>query len=172
MAFCQLNKTPTARIVSTYNVDQAVGTRGWNLPDDVMLVQALMNIYYWKLLGFNGGDDPPPGETEPLTVDGICGPLTRKHILHFQMQQLKERNRPIDTDGRLDPAKGYMQATRLTHHQYSLEMLNALCRTACHKQGVDYYTALPHAPDTPATLKAALRVHKPVAAAYLHRGSH
>lgn len=94
-----------------YNVDAPVGLswQSQNRRDDTMLVQALLRIFYYELggktdLGVNF--DPPPGFTSvsDLTVDGLRGPVTQRHIDRFLDQMGKaDASSGRRNDHALDP---------------------------------------------------------------------
>jgi GH24 family phage-related lysozyme (muramidase) len=65
----------------------SVGRDGTNRPNDVTLVQSLLN----RSKNFN--------ETPPLAVDGIIGPKTKSRIESYQIKLLSMNN----PDGRVDP---------------------------------------------------------------------
>ncbi len=71
-------------------VKSSVGLAGFNRPDDVQLVQRLLNAVSFA----RGGPAPQ------LAVDGQCGPLTCGAIRRFQIT-----NHVGVPDGRLDPGK-------------------------------------------------------------------
>ena len=89
---------PSVRMA--YTVDQAVGPACPNRREDVLLVQHLLRLA-WKDAGASKGFRPP-GEKEPLKVDGICGPTTNKFIKFFQ-EEANRRGANCSTDGRADP---------------------------------------------------------------------
>jgi peptidoglycan hydrolase-like protein with peptidoglycan-binding domain len=72
---------------------EARGARG-NAPDDVRAIQRLLN----KVEAQDGGSRAP-GSSGTLTVDGLCGPLTRKAIGAFQRKQFPDKS----ADGIVDP---------------------------------------------------------------------
>ncbi len=87
-----------------YNVTHTVGnSKDRNERYDVMLVQYLLKEVYE-----NGFKFSPPllqPDSKPMKVDGICGPITRKWIRHFQEQGVV-RGKPLRVDGRVHSAKG------------------------------------------------------------------
>ena len=94
-----------------YTVTASVGEAGANNRIDVMLVQLMLRV----------ASDPsgfgilPPGE-QPLEVDGNCGPMTKRHIRHFQTEIKRRFNSPIPStiDGRVDPAVRSGSANTMT----------------------------------------------------------
>lgn len=83
-----------------YTVTASVGEGGTNNRIDVMLVQMLLRVASEPSLSIR-----PPGE-QPIAVDGVCGPITKRHIRHFQTEIRTRFNIPIPSaiDGRVDPA--------------------------------------------------------------------
>ena len=82
---------------STVFIRAAVGNanppRCRNYPDDVRQIQAALN----RFTPLEGGPQPP------LVPDGICGPLTRKAIYHFQEKWNLEPRGWSVPDGIVDP---------------------------------------------------------------------
>ncbi|MBS0428105.1 MAG: peptidoglycan-binding protein [Proteobacteria bacterium] len=168
MAFTAVLTTQSSQPFPAYNVDWAVGRIGSNARDDVMLVQALLRIFYYELMGFTDvGFEPPPNATDPIAVDGRIGPITQSHIVHFQ-SQIAAKGSPTTQDGIFDPFRGPGQLSTITHSRYSLDALNSGCNHFCNKQGIDNYRNLPNRQDVPAALRAALRTHKSTAAQYTY----
>ncbi len=165
MAFTTTVNNKSGGTSDSYNIDWSVGKIGVNRREDVMLVQALFKIYYYQLLGFNGGNDPPAGETAVIEVDGIPGPATRRHIVHFQSQMLK-RGSNVMLDGNFDPFRNQGQLSTVSKTRYALELLNNGCHLHCKEQGVDYYSNLPNRHDMPLLLRSALQTHKTMADKY------
>jgi hypothetical protein len=60
------------------NIDWTVGPGKWNRPDDVMLVQNLLNLCYMPQAGVQLANEIklPKGETSLLKIDGILGAHT------------------------------------------------------------------------------------------------
>ena len=91
---------------STLVIRAAVGNanppRCRNYPDDVRQIQAALN----RFSPLEGGPQPP------LVTDGICGPLTRKAIYHFQEKwDLKPRGWSVP-DGIVDPEGATIERLR------------------------------------------------------------
>ena len=84
-----------------YTVTASVGEGGTNNREDVMLVQMMLRVASEPSLSIL-----PPGE-QPLKVDGVCGPITKRHIRHFQTEVRKRFNIPVPStiDGRVDPIR-------------------------------------------------------------------
>ena len=97
-----------------YNVVHAVGKDSPNQRDDVKLVQILLATVYAKT------GTPPKGT---MTVDGICGPITRSWLLKFQ-QDVKSTGRPILVDGRADRVRNRDGRGSISNTFYTLNYLN------------------------------------------------
>ncbi|WP_198088995.1 peptidoglycan-binding domain-containing protein [Variovorax sp. E3] len=150
-----------------YNIDWSVGLIGSNTREDVMLVQALLRIFYYELMGFNDGFDPPPGETEVIAVDGAKGPITQRHIVHFQQQAIA-RGSNLRADGIFDPFRAVGASSTLSKTRYALDLLNNGCANLCDRQGIDNYTNLPNRQDVPQLLRSALKRVKKTANKYTY----
>lgn len=103
-----------------YNLDHAVGGSIACRPEDVMLVQALLRLAFYR---FNLVE-PPPGQTD-LKVDGRCGWRTQEHLRRFK-ERMREDGLPTIADGQIDPIRGNPSSalTRRHKHRYVLEVLN------------------------------------------------
>ena len=77
-----------------YNVVHAVGENCPNLREDVMLVQYLLYSVYQPLPQIY----KPKGE---MTIDGICGGITKNWILKFQLD-VRSGGNSIQCDKRVD----------------------------------------------------------------------
>src|SRR5437867_3260617 len=108
-----------------FNVVNSVGRNATNRRDDVRMVQYMLANFY------NTRPDIKPAGN--MTVDGICGPVTRAWIVHFQDDAggqaggfpngvPDEYARPT-TDGRVDRAKGSGVST-ISHSYYTIVVLN------------------------------------------------
>ena len=168
MAFTTTATGSTGVVSQTYNIDWSVGQLGPNAKADVMLVQALLKIFYYELLGFNDGLDPPPGESAVIKVDGIKGPITQRHITHFQ-RQMAARGKTMVQDGIFDPFRESGQKSTITKSSYALQLLNNGCWFLCGKEGVNYYDNLPNREDMPLELRSSLKVVKKKANKYLYQ---
>lgn len=152
-----------------FNVDWSVGRVGSNNREDVMLVQALMRIFYYEMMGFNHEFDPPPGETAPIVVDGWYGKVTQRHIDHFQDQAIT-RGKDIARDGIFDPYRAPGQLSTIQKKQYAFDLLNNGCANICKEQGQPNYDNLPNRTDMPVQLRNALKTIKSTAAKYQQGG--
>ena len=165
MAFSTTLIGTSGKLHTTYNSDWSVGRIGSNTREDVMLVQALFKIFYYELLGFNHDFDPPPGATEVIVVDGYYGPVTQKHITHFQEQAIA-RGRKVLPDGIFDPFREPGASSTISKTRYALDLLNNGCANCCKEQGIDNYTNLPNREDMPTLLRSALKRVKKTASKY------
>ena len=152
-------------LLTAYNIDWSAGRIGSNTREDVMLVQALFKIFYYELLGFNHDLDPPPGQTEVIAVDGYYGPVTQKHITHFQTQSIALGYKVLP-DGIFDPFREPGSSSTISKSRYALDLLNNGCANFCKEQGIDNYTNLPNREDMPMLLRSALKRVKKTASKY------
>lgn len=148
-----------------YNIDWSVGHAASNRPEDVMLVQALFRILYYELMGFNSDFEPPPGEAGVIVVDGIKGPATQRHIVHFQ-NQVRTRGFKVTLDGVFDPYRAPGALSTISRTRYALDLLNNGTANLCRDNGVDYYDRLPYREDMPLRLRSALQTFKKTADKY------
>ncbi len=88
------------------------------MPDDVKLVQYLLKIYYETV----SIDFRPKGN---MTVDGVCGPVTRNWILKFQLDCNHEYPGEILVDGRVDRIRNQNLKGAISKTTYSLSFLNS-----------------------------------------------
>jgi hypothetical protein len=156
-------------VSDTYNIDWSVGLIGSNRQEDVMLLQALFRIFYYEMMGFNGDMDPPPGETGVIVVDGYIGPVTLRHITHFQSQAVA-RGANVRRDGSVDPFRRQAELSHISRSRYTLELLNNACHNTCKDNNADNYSNLPNREDMPIELRNALRTRKDVAKQYQYGG--
>ncbi|HMN20144.1 MAG TPA: peptidoglycan-binding protein [Ottowia sp.] len=146
-----------------YNVDFSVGARGHNRREDVLLVQALLRIFYYEV-GFENCP-PPPGENG-IAVDGFYGSSTQRHINHVQQQFIAVGN-DTGNDGLLDPFRSPPYSTSLiTKQYYTLVLLNDACAYGCIETGLDNFVDLPLRADIPIQLRNALATVKTEATRY------
>lgn len=137
---------------NAYNIDFPVGpgVRG-NLPDDIMLVQALFRIVHFEV---SNPIAPPLGETG-IDVDGRFGPRTMRFLLNFQ-RTAKASNMPVLLDGVFDPFRAQGGLSTVSKTQYAMEILNHTAFGLCKNEGIDNYLALPTRTDIPPELAGAL----------------
>ncbi|QGW80602.1 peptidoglycan-binding protein [Variovorax paradoxus] len=165
MAFSTPVIGSSGRLLTAYNIDWSVGHIGSNTREDVMLVQALFKIFYYELMGFNHDFDPPPDQTEVIVVDGYKGPITQKHITHFQGQMIA-RGQKVLADGIFDPFRAPGASSTVSKSRYALDLLNNGCGNFCEEQGIDNYSNLPNRQDMPQLLRSALKRVKKTASKY------
>lgn len=163
MAFSTTLPTRHEQPYTAYNVDWAVGAIGSNMREDVMLVQALLRIVYYESLVL----ESPAESTGSIAVDGLCGPITRAHIVHFQ-RQAAERGYPVHQDGSFDPFRAGGKVSRLTSSRYCMELLNNGCYSADKENGTRFHKDLPLRDDIPVALRAALKTQKTEARQYTY----
>lgn len=84
-----------------WNVSRAVGKNSPNDRLDVLLVQYLLMKVYEDVQ--HDGRIRPKGN---LTLDGVCGPITKNWILKFQLDINQDVPGLVSTDGRIDRAHG------------------------------------------------------------------
>lgn len=137
---------------NAYNIDFSVGpgARG-NLPEDIMLVQALFRIMHFEV---RNPVPPPRGETG-IAVDGILGPATIRFILN-QQRLAKAQSFKVLLDGIFDPFRGQGEFSKVSKTQYAMEIVNNTAFGLCKSQGLDNYVALPQRDDIPPELAGAL----------------
>lgn len=148
-----------------YNIDWSVGRIGSNLHDDVMLVQALLRIFYYELEDAAGpGYEPPPGESG-IDVDGWIGKHTQAHITQFQTQ-MKAKGYNIMQDGIFDPYRVHSMASTVSKTIYTIDFLNNGCANLCDQKGLNNYDNLANRQDIPQQLRNALKTVKKTANKY------
>lgn len=113
-----IDSSPEAETSVFYNVVHAVGKNCPNMPDDVKLVQYLLKIYYDAV----SSDFRPTGN---MTVDGVCGPVTRNWILKFQLDCSYEYPGEILVDGRVDRIRNQSLKGSISKTIYTLSFLNS-----------------------------------------------
>src|SRR5579883_3181062 len=112
-----LDISSDSRLPSFYNVISAVGTQCPNQPNEVKLVQMMLQIIY----------DAPAGELKP---DGMCGPKTQKWIRQFQ-SDMRRSGTPTSTDGRIDRARNQQGFGSISQTRYCIISLNEVAQ-ACN----------------------------------------
>ncbi len=171
MAFTHKFKSarPPHGDVVNYNVDYSVGLGGTNGREDVMLVQAMMRMFYWEITDVGQVDhpgelDPPPGQTQIIKVDGWYGPVTQKYIDYFQQRQATYNGQTL-TDGVLDPYRaesGLPSYSHVSKTIYAMGSLVAKCANYCRDGGETWWADLPNRvdADTPVQLSNSLKLVK------------
>ncbi len=112
----------TPDVTAAYGVDAAVGTGCPNNRPDVLLVQHLLRIA-WNDSPISKGFRPP-GETKPLTVDGVWGPTSARFLKFFQ-EEAKRRGANVLLDQRVDPCVSGGAQGSISHTFYTALALNA-----------------------------------------------
>jgi hypothetical protein len=137
---------------TAYNIDFSVGpgARG-NLPEDIMLVQALLRIVHFEI---SNPLPPPPGETS-IDVDGVLGRQTRDFIRNAQALA-KKTGEPILLDGIFDPFRHFDERSTISKTRYVFELINLVARLRCKDDGIDNFEGLPDRTDIPSELAGAL----------------
>ena len=101
-----------------YNVVHAVGVNCPNSSDDVKMVQYLLLHFYNNV---NPKEATPRGE---MTVDGVCGGITKNWIKKFQID-LMLTNHSIYADGRVDRIRNTHNLTgSISKTNYTLAWLD------------------------------------------------
>jgi hypothetical protein len=137
---------------TAYNIDFSVGpgARG-NLPEDIMLVQAVLRIVHFEV---SNPLPPPPGETG-IEVDGILSRQTRDFIRNAQVLA-KKAGESVLLDGIFDPFRHLEERSTISKTRYVFEVINLLARLRCRDDGIDNYENLPARTDIPSELAGAL----------------
>ena len=163
-----IDPSDSSRGADRCNVDWSVGRLGVNMREDVMLVQALLDIFYWKLHGLTEPTLTPPPEDQGIEVDGYMGPITQRHITRFQ-QQCKARGYDVWQDGLFDPFRRAGDLSTRTRTRYAIELLNNACQKYCTAHNATYYGDLFNGQNPyPLLLRNALRTRKDTANQYRH----
>lgn len=113
-----IDSSPEADTKIFYNVVHAVGKNCPNMSDDVKLVQYLLKIYYEQ-----ASPDCRPNGT--MTVDGVCGPITRNWILKFQFDCSADYPGEVLVDGRIDRIRNQSLYGSISKTIYTLSFLNS-----------------------------------------------
>lgn len=115
-------RSGAADVTAAYGVDDPVGTGCPNHRPDVLLVQHLLRVA-WNDAPISKGFRPP-GETQPLTVDGVWGPRSAKFLKFFQEEAVRRGVR-VMTDGRVDPCVSGKYRGSISNTLYTAMALNA-----------------------------------------------
>ena len=121
------------------NIDRSVGaTSGSNRPDDVMLVQALLRLFFYEVAQVAARQNKPPAGFTGIAVDGKCGPSTQEHLRQFKVV-MRKAGMPTLADGKVDPVpKFWTDAYAATPHRkdyYVLDVLVSHCKKFCITDG-------------------------------------
>lgn len=100
-----------------FNVIRAVGADCPNEKEDVKLVQFLLQQIY-KMA-------PAAAPKGVMTVDGICGPITKNWILKFQLDMRGVGN-PVQADKRVDRGRNHSSMGSLSKSFYTIVLLNVV----------------------------------------------
>ncbi len=98
---------------SFYSVDKSVGRGGVNARDDILLVQFFLRVAMepykaWPTGSITGEKTGfvPPGNTKPISIDGIFGRETLRYIKHYQEDgERRYTSNIVPTDDKIDPVK-------------------------------------------------------------------
>lgn len=112
----------TPDVTAAYAVDAPVGTGCANNRADVLLVQHLLRIAWNDAPSSKGFR--PPGETKPLTVDGVWGPTSARFLKFFQ-EEAQRRGAKVLLDQRVDPCVSGGAQGSISHTFYTALALNA-----------------------------------------------
>ncbi|MEO6363357.1 MAG: hypothetical protein ABIO71_09015 [Caldimonas sp.] len=163
MAFRTTFNSPSKGPIDVYNIDFSVGAARFNLPADVMLVQALFRMVHFEL---QDKFPPPPGETD---ID-VNGKLTRATVRFIRNWQgvVEALGFPTFRDDSFDPFRKQRQVSTVRHVRYSFELLNQECFNRHLTAGtVEGFLSLPTRSDIPAQLRRELALPaRPVAKQY------
>src|SRR5512133_3014506 len=142
----------TGQNVDASNIDYSVGPGvRCNLPEDVMLVQAIFRIVHFEV---SNPLPPPPGETG-IDVDGKLGPRTIRFILNAQ-RVAKAHDMPVLLDGVFDPYRSQGELSKTAKVRYVFELFCGAAENQCRIEGISNYRNLPRRSDIPPELIAAL----------------
>lgn len=124
-------KNSTPGVTVAYTVDNAVGAGAPNARADVLLVQHMLRLAWQDAPNSKGFR--PPGETQPLKVDGVYGTTTQRFIKFFQ-EEAKRRGANVLLDGRVDPVVSGQSSSSISHTYYTTLCLNAARNNRTAKQ--------------------------------------
>jgi hypothetical protein len=146
------------------NIDHSVGaTSGSNRPDDVMLVQAYLRLFFYEIKKYVEFNVPPTGHST-IAIDGKCGKATQDHIRQLKVA-MRKYGMPTLADGKIDPvpwfySTGGYAATKHRGDFYVLDILLSRCSGACLAEGrMDLYR-MKSRTDVPLALRNALETVK------------
>lgn len=146
MAYIETTDDP--RLPYFYNLSRAVGKGCLNWEEDTLIVQFfLQRMYMTGKLGV-----APKGK---MTVDGICGNITKNWILKFQLDSLK-LGANIVPDGVVSSAENRSLDASITHTRYTIIYLNS----GVKKNEPFLYNNLESHPEVPHNVRAAVGAMK------------
>ena len=143
------------------NIDRPVGaTSGSNRPDDVMLVQALLRLFFYEIAQKAERRNKPPVGFNGIAVDGKCGPGTQEHLRHFKAV-MRQAGFPTLGDGKVDPVPKFwtnaFAATPNRKDYYVLDFLVSNCKRYAIADGRgDLFQFKSRTTDIPFELRNAL----------------
>jgi hypothetical protein len=112
-----IDTTTDESAIVFYNVVHAVGKNCPNQLNDVKLVQMLLQLFYSR-----SGFQPPSGF---MTIDGICGPVTKRWITTFQ-SDIRKQGLSVLVDSRVDRARNHQMTASISSTIYTIAWLNVL----------------------------------------------
>jgi hypothetical protein len=148
---------PTTFMRVFYGIDLAVGARGANRRDDVMLVQFFLKSVARTNDSITKESYTPPGQAV-LQVDGIYGPRTAAYINHFEAVLSRASQgaaMQLWQDGVVDPKPPGINVGPVHGRVYAIIRLNT---SYADNFGVDRHSAIDKDPDFPRDLRPKLFV--------------
>lgn len=115
-------KGPATDVTVAYTNDSSVGPGCQNAREDVLLVQHLLRIAWDDAPGSLGFK--PPGEKEPIAVDGLAGAQTARFIKFFQ-EEAARRGANVARDGRVDPVRSGGPTGAISGRFYTVLAMNS-----------------------------------------------
>lgn len=143
-----------------YNIDYPIAERGYK--DDVMLLQVLLNIWYFDLADVSHplGFVPPAKVRGRLVEDGKMGDQTGELSIHCYGEFVKQGAdlTALWTPGgdQIDPMRQRGERSTLTHKHYFMDFLNEACSRGDVEKNLGRYAFLRWDPSVPELLRNAL----------------
>jgi hypothetical protein len=140
-----------------YGIDLAVGGRGANRRDDVMLVQFFLKSVSRTTDSITKESYLPPGEA-PLQVDGLYGPRTAAYFRHFAgvlSRASQGTAMQLWQDGAIDAKPPGINVGPVHGRVYAIIRLNT---SYADNFGIDRHSAIDKDPDFPRELRPKLFV--------------
>lgn len=122
MPRAMINRNAGGDTPMSFTVDSPVGLGCPNKREDALLVQHLLRVAWEDAPASKGFR--PPGEKEPLKVDGMWGPTSQRFLKFFQ-EEAKRRGANVLTDQRVDPAASGHATGAISHSFYTTLALNS-----------------------------------------------
>jgi hypothetical protein len=120
-----------------YSLDFSVGQGGWNVDEDVRLVQTLLHIAFHEPTSdeFRAAF-PPLADVDDIPVTGTCGPITKRYISHFK-KLVQEQGKALHPDAVMDPFRNNdpESAGTISGKQYAFGILLAVATKAQENKG-------------------------------------